>query len=169
MNKILLPLTVVALCFGAQQVMAASDTATGTAKAKIITPLSITAVTGSSGDMNFGTMLSTQAHNVTLDTANNRTGSVGAMLVSDSSNPPHSGTFTINNGGTASVAATLALPDSATISSGGTDLTVDNFSSNFSSPIATGNTTVSVGAVLHVTAGAAAGEYTGDYTLTLSY
>lgn len=169
MNKILLPLTVVALCFGAQQAMAANSTAQGTAKAKIITPLSITAVTGANGDMNFGTMISTQAHTVTLDNAHNRTGSVSTMLVEDSSNPPHSGTFTITNGGTAAVAASLVLPDSTTIGSSGTNLTVDEFSSDFSSPIPTGNSTVLVGATLHVPAGAAAGEYTGQYTVTLSY
>lgn len=168
MNKILLPLTVVALCFGAQQAMAANSSATGTAKAKIITPLSITAVTGASGDMNFGTMISTQAHDVTLDHANGRTSSVNAMLVEDSSNPPHSGTFTINNGGTAPVAASLSLPDSTTISGTGS-LTVDTFTSNFSSPVATGNTSVAVGATLHVPAAAEAGDYTGQYTVTLSY
>jgi hypothetical protein len=90
------------------------------------------------------------------------------MLVEDSSNPPHSGTFTINNGGTAPVAASLSLPDSTTISGTGS-LTVDTFTSNFSSPVATGNTTVAVGATLHVPAAAEAGDYTGQYTVTLSY
>ena len=168
MNKILLPLTVVALCFGVQQATATDSSAQGTAKAKIITPLSITAVTGANGDMNFGTMISTQAHTVTLDNAHNRTGSVSAMLIEDVSNSPHSGTFTINNGGTAPVAASLSLPDSTTISGTGS-LTVDTFTSNFSSPVATGNTTVSVGATLQVPAAATAGDYTGEYTVTLSY
>lgn len=170
--KHLLSLTAIALCFCATQAMAASDSATGNSKAKIISPVTITAVTGASGDLNFGTMLSSSAHVVTVDNANGRTSTVSSMLVDDSANPSHSGVFTVNNGGSAAVTATLALPSSATVSNGTDTLTVNNFTSNFptgSGNIHTGDTTVMVGADLNVTANASSGDYTGTYNVTLSY
>ena len=168
MNKYLLPLTAIALCFCATQAMAANSQATGDAKAKIIAPLTIT----ESEDMNFGTMLSSSAHNVTLDHADGRTSTVNAMLVEDSANAPKSGKFVINNGGTAPVTATIALPASTTVTANGTSLDVDTFTSDFptgSNNIPVGNTNLHVGATLHVTANAPAGDYTGQYTVTISY
>lgn len=167
MNKFLLPLTAIALCFS-YQAMAASDSATGNSKAKIIAPVTITA----GDDMNFGTMLSSSAHNVILTTADGRTSSVSSMLVDDSANTPKAGRFTINNGGTAAVTATITLPSSTKISNSGTDLTVDTFTSDFptgSNNIPAGDTTLKVGATLHVTASAPSGDYLGTYDVTINY
>ncbi len=166
--RYLLPLTAIALCFCATNTMAASDSAQGDAKAKIIAPVTIT----ESEDMNFGTMLSSQAHNVTLDHADGRTSTVSTMLVDDSANAPKSGKFVINNGGTAPVTATISLPASTTVSANGTNLTVDTFTSDFptgSNNIPAGDTDLNVGATLHVTVNAPAGDYTGQYTVTISY
>lgn len=167
MNKYLLPLTAIALCFCATQAMAANSPATGDAKAKIIAPLTIT----QSENMNFGTMLSSSAHNVTLDLADGRESTVDAMLVEDSANAPKSGKFVINNGGSGAVKATITLPDSTTVKNGSTNLTVDTFTSDFPSDgsIGVGNTTLKVGATLHVTANAPAGDYTGTYNVTINY
>ncbi len=167
MNKYLLPLTAIALCFCATNAMAANSQATGDAKAKIIAPLTITA----GDDMNFGTMLSSQAHNVVLTTADGRTSNVGAMLVDDSANAAKAGRFTINNGGSGAVKATITLPDSTTVKNGSTNLTVDTFTSDFPSDgsIGVGDTTLKVGATLHVTANAPAGDYTGTYNVTINY
>ncbi|MDO4183954.1 MAG: DUF4402 domain-containing protein [Rhodospirillales bacterium] len=168
MNKYLLPLTAIALCFCATQAMAANSPATGDAKAKIIAPLTIT----QSENMNFGTMLSSSAHNVTLDHADGRTSTVNAMLVDDKANAPKSGKFVIKNGGTSAVTATISLPASTTVSANETSLTVDTFTSDFptgSNNIPAGDTNLKVGATLHVTANAPAGDYTGQYTVTINY
>ena len=156
------------------EVMAASSSATGTAKAKIIEPITITAATANDKVLNFGTILSSSAHNVTVGTEGNRTSTVEGNLVNDTSNAPSAGEFTI----TSSVARniTLTLPSSATISGGSssTNLTVSNFVSNPAAGTGTvsviaGDTTVKVGATLAVTQGAAAGDYTGTYPVTISY
>lgn len=166
--RYLLPLTAIALCFCATQAMAANSQATGNSKAKIIAPLTIT----QSENMNFGTMLSSQAHNVTLDLADGRKSTVNAMLVDDSANAQKSGKFVINNSGTDPVTATISLPASTTVSANGTNLDVDTFTSDFptgSNNIPVGNTNLKVGATLHVTANAPAGNYTGQYTVTINY
>ncbi len=156
------------------EVMAASSSATGTAKAKIIEPITITAQTADGKVLNFGTMLSSSAHSVTVGTEGNRTSTVEGNLVNDTSNAPAAGEFTI----TSSVArnVTLTLPSSATISNNETDLTVSNFTSNPAGStsgtaiaVIAGNTTVKVGGTLGVTANAPAGDYQGTYNVTISY
>ncbi len=172
MNKILLPLTAVALCFTAQQAMAASISGTGNATAKIIAPLTIAAGgTGySSGNLNFGTMLSSSAHTVTVGTTDNRTGSNNAMLVSDS-NTPKSGLFTVTNTETNPVNGTISVDSSTTISNGTTTLNVTglNASPTGSTSFENGDTEIKVGGQLAVSQNATAGDYTGTYHVTINY
>jgi hypothetical protein len=54
---------------------------------------------------------------------------------------------------------------------GGTTMTVDNFTSNPSGTgtLAGGTQTLSVGARLNVGAGQVAGDYTGEFSVTVAY
>ena len=170
MNKILLPLTAVALCFTAQQAMAATSDGIGNAKAKIISPLTVTETT----QMNFGTLLGDADYTVQLTTGGSRTCSNTGKCVADT-NTPAAGVFTITNPGTAAVTATsITLPadNTVTVTGGNTTLHVNGFTSDFASGSIAGNNgtkTVNVGATLSVTNGADAGDYTGTYTVTVNY
>ncbi|MDO4183951.1 MAG: DUF4402 domain-containing protein [Rhodospirillales bacterium] len=169
MNKILLPLTAVALCFTAQQAMAATATAStpANARAKIIAPLTVTAST--TDELNFGTMLAGE-RTVTVSPAGVRSATPDkALLVED--NTEKAGKFTVTNSGSA-VTGKISLPTSATVSNETKTLDVKNFTS---SPAANtdvsfgASTEISVGASLEVKADATEGSYTGTYNITINY
>ncbi len=165
MNKILLPLTAVALCFTAQQAMAAqTDPATGTAKAKIIAPVTVEA----GDDLDFGTILS-GANTVTVTTAGARSATDSTKLVG---NTASAGSFDVTTSET--VSASLNLPSSVTITrTGGTEtMTVSNLSSDFGSgaqQITSSGKTFHVGGDLAVSANQKEGDYTGTYNVTIDY
>lgn len=179
MNKILLPLTAVALCFSAQQALAATDSAQGTAKAKIIAPITIAAVTAK--PMNFGTMLkpaSDDSYTVQLSTASVRTCSDNDQCVSDTENTHTAGEFTITSGDARS--ATITIPTGLTISgagdvsaikfklgASGTETAATNAAQSINLEATT--QTLYVGGTLSVTEAATVGEHEGNYTVTLNY
>ena len=154
----------------AHDAMAAETSATGNAKAKIIAPVTLEAVSGTANELNFGTMLSSSAHNVTVSTAGVRTGTVANMLVSDS-NTPSAGKFTASSD--TAISTTLAIDSTATISHGSTNLTVNSLTTD----PATGTLAltagtpqeIKVGGTLVVPQNAESGDYTGTYHVTLSY
>lgn len=66
----------------------------------------------------------------------------------------------------------VVLPTSATITIGGTNMTINNFTMNATNPINLGNkgsVTLDIGATLQVGAGQAAGSYTGTFTVSADY
>ena len=170
MNKILLPLTAVALCFTAQQAMAAKSDGTGNAKAKIISPLEVEETT----EMNFGTLLGDATYTVTLTNAGNRTCSNTDKCVADG-NTPAAGVFTIKNPGSNPVTATtITLPanDTVTVTNDTDTLHVDDFNSDFASGAIAGNNgtkVVHVGAKLSVESGVSDGDYRGTYPIVINY
>lgn len=143
-----------------------------TLKLEIVTDLSQIEISNTK-DLNFGTMLSTTAHNVVIDYNDNRTGN-SSYLINDTTNPYQSGEFSISNGGASAQVVQIALPSSAVVINGANSMTVNNFTSNpqastnVSIP-ANSNITVKVGATLNVTTGMPSGQYTGTYTITVNY
>jgi hypothetical protein len=65
----------------------------------------------------------------------------------------------------------ITLPSSATLTSGGNTMTVDTFTHDAggSPTLAAGSDSFNVGATLHVGASQAAGAYTANFTVTVSY
>lgn len=148
----------------------AQESATATASATIVTPISITR----NVDLKFGNVAvqSATGGTVVLDTAGVRTPTDGVTL------PAITGivsaaSFTI--GGTANYAYGVTLPSSVTLNSGGNTMTADVFTSNPSGLggvlSAGGSQTLKVGATLNVAAAQAAGSYlsTTPFTVTVVY
>lgn len=147
----------------------AQESATATASATIITPISIT----KNVDMNFGnvSVQSTTGGTVVLATDNTRTRTNGVTLPSFAVGTVSAAAFTVN--GEEDYTYAITLPSSVTIVSGLNDMVVDGF---VSSPDATGVLTLGtqslkVGATLNVDAAQPAGTYTNttDLTVTVNY
>ena len=144
--------------------MAATSTGTGDAKAKIVQPVTVT----STQDLNFGTMLG-KANTVTVSSSGSRTATDNTALVTDS-NTPTAGVFSVT--GPNSQPITVTLPVNATVSSSTNSMTISNLNSPQSGSQTldgTGNLTINIGGDLAVTEGQAVGDYTGSYTITVTY
>ena len=143
-----------------QSVLAATDT--GTASAQIVTPIAITNTT----DLFFGSIVADPAGDtISLDTANNATITNTSVITGIST----SGSFDVT--GTTGAVYTVTLPGPTLISSGGNNMTVNNFSHDGGATptIAAGGSTLNIGADLTIAAGQAQGVYTGTYTVTVEY
>ncbi len=129
----------------------------------LLAPISIS----SSGDMDFGTMITTgTAGTVTVTPAGARS-SVNVDLLGGF---PAAASFDVTGDGNANYSITL--PSSATLSSGGNTMTVDTFTDDAgASPklLPGGSETFNVGATLSVGAAQAAGTYSGTFSVTVNY
>jgi hypothetical protein len=128
----------------------------------IAAPISIS----SSGDMDFGTMVTTgTAGTVTVTPAGARS-SVDVDLLGGS---PAAASFDVTGEGNANYSTTL--PSSTTLTSGGNTMTVDTFTDDAgANPRLTGGSdTFNVGATLHVGATQASGTYSGTFSVTANY
>ena len=144
--------------------MAASTNGSGTGKAKIVQPVTAT----STQDLNFGTMLG-KANTVTVSTSGTRTATDGTSLVNDN-NTASAGVFSVT--GPNNQPITVSLPSSATVTSSTNSMTISNFTSDKSGSQTLDNTgalTINIGGDLAVTEGQATGDYTGSYTITITY
>ena len=154
---------------GAAETVSAQETATATASATILTPISI----DQTADLNFGNVAvqSATSGTVVLSAAGNRSTTGGTTL------PTTTGTvstaaFTIS--GEDGYTYAITLPSSAlTISSGANTMTVGSFTS---SPSGTGTLTggsenITVGATLNVAAAQASGSYVSGtpFNVTVNY
>jgi len=161
-TKILGSAAAAALIIGFMPQALGQATGTGTSSVQVLDPITITA----GANLTFGQVAApaTGTGTVTCSTAGAVSSSgltqVGACTA---------GTFTV--GGEDGSSFSITLPTSATLNSGGNSLTVDTFLSDPSGTgsIATGGTTVNVGATLNVPSTAAAGSYTGTYAVTVDY
>ena len=134
-----------------------SATATGTAT--VITPIAIS----NTVNMNFGNIAVSpvNAGTVILSPAGSRTtGGAGGVTL-----PVVAGTVTaaaFNVTGLGSSTYSITLPSSYIISSGGNNMTINNFTSTPSGTgvLSSGAQTIQVGATLYVAAAQAAGTYT---------
>jgi hypothetical protein len=144
-----------------------SASATGTANARIITAISITAGTA----LNFGDVVPSGAvGTVTVDPTGLRTSTGGASL--GNATGVAAGAFTVNGQGSATYAITLPANGVVTVTSGANSMAVNNFTSSPSGTgalSAGGSQALTVGATLSVGAAQAAGSYTGTYQVTVAY
>jgi hypothetical protein len=139
----------------------AQATATASASANIITPISVVKTV----DMNFGNVAvsATVAGTVVLAPNGNRTaGGSGGVTLPATTGTVAAASFTVS--GQAGYTYAITLPSSTTITDGSShNMTVNTFTS---SPATTGTLngsgteTLTVGATLNVIAGQAAGTYT---------
>ncbi len=125
-------------------------------------PISIS----SSGDMDFGTMVTTgTAGTVTVTPAGARS-SVNVDLLGG---VPAAASFDVTGEGNANYSITF--PSSATLTSGANTMTIDTFTDDAgANPRLTGGSeTFNVGATLNVGATQAAGTYSGTFSVTVNY
>jgi Domain of unknown function (DUF4402) len=138
----------------------AQATATASASATIITPITIVKTV----DMNFGNVAvsATIAGTAILAPGGTRTtGGAGGVTLPATNGTVSAASFTVS--GQASYTYAITLPSSTTISSGGNSMTVNAFTSlpATTGTLSVGGTqTLNVGATLNVNAGQASGTYT---------
>ena len=167
--KKILAISIVMLAFTAGT-FAQPFTANATATATIVTPLSISHVTGTDTELSFGNIIAdADGGTVAISPAGGQT--LTGLTAPSIPGTISAATFTVAGMDGASYAITL--PGSHTISSGSNNMTVNGFTSN---PSGTGTLTggtqvLRVGATLNVTGGQAAGTYTnaGGFTVTVNY
>lgn len=150
----------------ATQQMMAQNSADATARvtATIITPISIE----KTADLLFGKIVKSDAGGtVVIDTEDNAV-YTGVTEFANNINVS-AAKFTVK--GNAGNRYSISLPTSITISeTGGATMTVNHFTSSPDVVIASNGTqTLSVGATLNVGADQAAGEYAGEFTVTVAY
>lgn len=148
----------------------AQETASATATATIVTPISITKTV----DMNFGNVAvqSTTGGTVVLTPAGVRSATGGVTLPTTATGTVTAASFTVN--GTGNYTYAITLPSSAlTITSGSNTMTVSTFTSTPSGvgTLSAGTQTLNVGATLNVTAAQPAGTYVSGtpFNVTVNY
>lgn len=119
-------------------------------------------------DINFGAMMSPSADGtVTLSYNGQRSATGGIYLMNNAD--VSQGIFTID--GTAGRTVYVSLPSEAFIYSGGNALSVNNFTASTGTQftLASDMADMHIGATLNVPANAPEGDYSGTYTITVSY
>lgn len=165
-SAILAGTAVLAVTLGASSANAA--TATGTAKANIVTAINITATPGSS--LNFGAIVpGASAGNVTVSTAGVR-GACPAGLVCTGSTSAQ--TFDVT--GTANMVAVVTAPTSVSITSGANSMSVAlthnaGGAGNTFTLGAGGTFQLAFGGTLSVGASQAAGAYSQNFNVSVDY
>ncbi len=137
--------------------------ATATTSSSIVAPITIS----ETAQLNFG-YIASAAVGGTLSVSTS--GASSAINVTDLGGAVSQGVFAVSGQGGASFSVTL--PGSATLSSGGNTMTVDNFNHDggVSPTIAGGGSrTINVGATLNVGSNQAGGVYTGSYSISVNY
>ena len=162
MNKI--GLFLFALVMGSQNVWAATAQGTGTISAQIVSALSV----DESKMLNFGTMTG-EAGVISVNTSGTRSSTTG-NLVEDTSNSPSEGEMLIY--GPLNQVVYIGTISDTVITSGINSMNVTNFQTDHSGSMtltSNNGNPVKIGAQLTVSDGQASGNYTGSYTLTVTY
>lgn len=169
MKKLILLFTgLFLMAIAAQNVYAQNPqvSANATANATIITVISI----AQTHDLSFGNIISNTGGG-TVTIANNGTPSyTGVSAPTGNEGTRQQAIFHV--GGLTSATYAITLPESITISDGGTNnMTVANFTStpDGTGALAVNGQDVNVGATLTVGAGQLPGVYTGSFTVTVAY
>ena len=137
--------------------------ATADVTATLLAPISIS----SSGDLAFGTMLTTgTAGTVTVTPAGVRTCSPEVDCFGGF---PAAASFDVT--GASGATYSITLPSSATLTSGGDTMTIDTFNHDAGGTptLSGGSDTFNVGATLNVGATQAGGTYSGTFSVTVNY
>jgi hypothetical protein len=138
------------------------QSASADAAANIITPMNII----KDVDLNFGNIAAgSSAGTVELTTAGVRNPT--NVILPSVAGTVTAAQFTVT--GLEDSNYVITLPASATISNGGNNMTIDNFTDDASNVLTGGTETFNVGATLNIGAGQAVGQYTGDFEVTVDY
>lgn len=163
-NRILFVALVLGVCI-VPSIALAQATTSANASATIVTAISLS----KTSDLDFGHVVASgSAGTVVMSAAGSRSATGGASLGNAGS--AAAAAFTVS--GQASATYAITLPSSATITSGGNNMTVNTFTSSPSSTgtlSAGGSQTLSVGATLQVGSSQATGSYTGSFNVTVAY
>lgn len=144
---------------------AASNTATANASASIVTPISIS----SSGDLKFGQIVASATQGTVVLTPAGSATSTGGVTVGNASGRS-AAIFTVSGNPNSTYAVTL--PQSPVTITSATDatMTVDTFTSSGTGTLdGSGTETITVGATLNVGASQNAGDYTGQFSVSVAY
>ena len=171
MKKIYLLTAVSVLTLSGAEVWAAEANGTGNISAKIVAPVTVT----EQDALDFGTILAPtdSAKKVKIAAANGaRSVDGGDNSILVNTNKGAAGLFNVS--GAENQKITIQLPDSATLNvlgGEGTPMTVNNFVSDPATELTLNGTSgqIKVGATLTVNQNQAEGDYSGDYTVTVSY
>ena len=162
MKKVILFLLV--LILNSHEVSAASASGTGTIAARIVAAVSV----DETKTLKFGTMTG-DAGVVSIGLTGDRT-STGANLVEDSTNPPSNGEMLIY--GPINQVVYIGSISDTTVTSGSASMSVSNFQTDQTGVVtltSVDGTPVKIGAKLNVLNSQPEGDYTGSYTLTVTY
>ena len=165
MKKLLL-LGVFVFVAGAVFATTTTDPATGEAQAKIIAPLVVAHADGAA--LNFGTLVSPKngAGTVTISNANPGEATDSSGLERIAADPVSSDHFTVTN--PERVSYSVNLPSSSiNVTSGSNTMAVSAFAASCESGCTAYD--IYVGGQLAVAQNQAAGEYSGEYSITLTY
>lgn len=175
MRKFLFMIAVSAVALTGSNAMAAEAEGTGTAKAKIVAPMT---VTPADGILSFGTLL--QGDNkVTVSADGQRTATDDKKYVGGQNSGVKAATFNLEGpaGAQVTINPVSFIANSLSGSDGGT-MTVSNFTTSKESLTLTGDAgntsargsgTFNVGADLLVGATQTPGDYSGTFTVVVSY
>ena len=175
MKKFLFMMAVSAVALTSSNAMAAEAEGKGTAKAKIVAPMT---VSPADGILSFGTLL--QGDNkVTVDPDGQRTATEDKKYVGGQNSGVKAATFNLEGPAGAQVTINPATFTAGKLSGpGGAEMTVSNFTTSKNSLTLTGDAgntsargsgTFNVGADLLVGATQAPGDYSGEFTVVVSY
>lgn len=145
-------------------------TASGTANAIVIVPISITKST----DLNFGTFASPGGGTITVNTAGGRLTSNTTGIIfpsaSNTSNPPAAAVFKVDGNATNTFAISIPTPSFNLTSAavGATPMGVV-LTTVATSALSAGTVNVPVSGVLTVAAGQVAGTYQGSFSMVVEY
>lgn len=159
-NRFALLATVVA-ALGTLSSAAIAATASGTASATVIAPITITSTT----PLNFGSFSNAAAGTVTIDTAGARTSS-GVLLSAVTAGAR--GVFTV--GGSNNAGFSITSPQGFSVTTaGGSPMAFALTLPGTTGTLSSGSATINVGGVLTVGAAQLAGTYTGSYSVVVEY
>ena len=139
---------------------ALAATATGTANATVLTPITIAAGTA----LNFGTLAGNASGGTVVVTAAGARSTTGTVVVTGGTFA--AGTFTVTGTGSSTFAVTY--PVSFNVVSGSDTMAVV-VTGAATGTLSGGTVSLPVGGTLTVGGNQAAGSYTGNYTMTVEY
>lgn len=152
---------VIMIAYSASANAQGSATTSGNAAARIVAPITLTAV----NTLDFGTIYNNAAGTVTMTPGSVRS-AAGANLSPIAVG--QAGSFTVGGEATLTYSITLPADGTVTIANGVNTMAIDGFNHN-AGGTPTVPQTFNVGAVLTVAAGQVPGNYTGTYSVTVAY
>ena len=144
-------------------VSAIAATATGTANATVLTPITITAGTA----LNFGTLAGNASGGTVVVTAAGARSTTGSAVVT--SGTFSAGSFSLTGTGASTFGVTYPASFNVTSAAAGATPMAVTITGAATGALSAGSVTLPVGGILTVGANQIAGSYTGTYVMTVEY